>query len=206
MSIIRSVGYAVVVQLSIVTLASAQLPESMSFKVGEITLELKNFAVVTGEATELGGLPEKPIPVPAKKLLPPNTSIWITFDYETNFEKSDKPEGSNFLAVGMEIPTGKPWGYGPADISQKSGKGALRLSVFGGGPKVVEFDDAIKLVAYTRRNDGQNVQETSEAGIPVKFRLDGQVTLSTTEYAELQALKKKLADLEKRLAALEKKK
>ncbi|MDA1214289.1 MAG: hypothetical protein O2955_17410, partial [Planctomycetota bacterium] len=172
----------------------------MSFKLGELSLDLKNIAVVTGEPTEFGGLPEKPVPVPAKKLLPPNSAIWITFDYETNFEKSDQPQGSSFLAVGIEIPAGKPWGYGPADISQKAGKGTVRVSIFGGGPKVIEFNDAIKLVAYTRTNNGEDRQVTSEAGIPVKFRIDGMVTLSTTEYAELQAMKKTLADLEKRLS------
>ncbi len=206
MSIIRFVGFAIVIQLSIGSLASAQVPESIDFMLGEISLKLTNIAVVTGEATELGGLPEKPMPVPAKKLLPPNSSIWITFDYETNFEKSDQPEGSPFLAVGLEIPQGKPWGYGPADINQKAGKVFVRLSVFGGGPKAMEFDDAIKLVTYTRKNNGEDQQVTSEATIPVKFRMDGSVALSTTEFNELQALKKKVADLEKRLAALEKKK
>ncbi|MFN0199585.1 MAG: hypothetical protein ACKVT0_22765 [Planctomycetaceae bacterium] len=206
MSIIRSMGFAIVVQLSIGSLASAQVPESIDFKLGEISLKLTNIAVVTGESAGLGALPEKPVPLSDKKLLPPDSLVWITFDYETNFEKSDKPEGAPFLAVGIEIPQGKPWGYGPASIDKPSGKASINLSIFQGGPKAIEFDDSIKLIAYTRRNNGQADEVPSEATIPVKFRKDGSVTLSTTEYKELQAMKKKLADLEKRLAALEKKK
>jgi hypothetical protein len=186
--------------------APAQPPKSMDFKVGDITLHLTNFAVVTGEPKLGGGLPDKAIPLPADKLLPPSAGVWITFDYETNFKKSNAPDESSFLAVGIEIPGMKPWGYQPADIAAKSGKGAISIMMGLGGAKVVDVKEAIKLVAYTRTNKGQHKQTASETTVPIQFRRDGVVTLSATQFEEIQATIRKVAELEKKIQALEGKK
>jgi|GEM_PF-2940951 len=186
-------------------LVSAQDTESQSFTLGEISLRLTNIAVVAGEPTTGGNLPEQPISLPTQQLLPPGSMVWITFDYETDFQKSDAPEGSQFLAVGLEIPQGKHWGYGPAAIESSSGKGAVRLHLTNTARKVLEFDEPIKLTAYTRRNNGQHESATSETAIPVQCRIDGAVTLSLTEYKALQAMRQHIATLEKRVRMLEQK-
>jgi hypothetical protein len=187
--------------------ALAQPPKSMDLKVGDISLHLTNFAVVTGEAKYGGKLPDKPVPLPADKQLPPNAGVWITFDYETNFTKSDGPDGPSILTVGIELPKMKLWGYQTAIITEKSGKGSIGISMDLGESKPIEVNEAIKLVAaYRTNNKGEIKRSTSETSIPIRFRRDGAVTLSTTQFEEIQAMIRKVAELEKKVQALEGKK
>lgn len=200
----RSLLILTAVLLFSTTVGVTQEPATHEFKVGDFMVRLKNVAVVVGTPTAGGELPEKPISSPSQQLLPPGAMAWITFDYETDFKKSDAPEGSQFLAIGLEIPPGKFWGYGPAGLDQPSGKGAVRLHLNHMLPSILEVNEKIKLNAYSRRNNGENIQVADTTEIPVKCRIDGTVTLSLTQFAEIQATIKRVAELEKRLKRLEK--
>lgn len=192
--------------------ATAQPPKAIELKMDGVTIRVTNIEVVTGEEKPWDGklphkpLPEKPVPVAAGKLLPPTAGVWITFDYETNFKKSDAPDGLSFLAVGYKPSGLKAWGSLAADINGASGRGTIWITELSAGPKAVDINEALKLTAYGRTNRGQNKSCESEATIPFKFRVDGRVTLSATQFEELQATIRKVAELEKKVQALEGKK
>lgn len=176
----------------------------MDFKLGETTVTLTNFRVVGGAAGPDGRSPAEPQPLRPDELLPPLAPVWITFDYVTTFEKSDAPEGLSFLGVGIDLPKDQPWwGYGAADLTQKSGTGFIRLHNNRGGADPTHVDTAFKLIVYSRTNARQPLQQTSEAAVPVRFTMDGTVVLSTTKYKEIQAALQRLGELEKRVQALE---
>lgn len=186
--------------------AVAQPPKAIDFKLGNITLRLTNLQVVTGERPTgpEGGLPDKTVPLTPDKLLAPDDMVWITFDYETNFMKSGEPKGPDFLSVGIEIPETRMWGYQPAGITKKSGKGAVGLVVHP-GTKAFDVNEAVKLTTYMRTK-GEEIQSKSDKTVLIKCRIDGVVTLSATQYAEIQAMMRKVAELEKKVQALEGKK
>lgn len=187
--------------------AGAAEDQKFIFQISDVSVTLSNFEVVTGEYEQGQSLPKNPMPLPADKLMPPETSVWIVFDFESNFETSEEPTGPKFLAIGIEAPKDQPWwGYNPMGITEKKGRGAVRMNVIE-YPKVLEVDHEFKLNAFIGLNDGRRQTVYSGGGgIPVKFRRDGTVTLSITQFTEIQAMLKKVAELEKRVKALEGKK
>jgi hypothetical protein len=172
----------------------------MEFKLGDISLKLTNVAVVTGPTSADGEFPEKPLPLKPDTLVGPNDGFWITFDYETNFKASDAPEGISFLSVGIEMPEGKCWGgFNPIGIDKPSGHDAVML-MLNRQSKVSEISETIQLIAGGKKNDGGKLKAVAERGILIACKLDGIVSLSSTQFDAIQS---RLSELEAKVQRLE---
>lgn len=189
--------------------ASAQ-DQTIELKLEGVSIRVSELAVVTGTASSdpRGGPPEKVIPLKADDLLHPTAPVWIQFRYEADFKKGDAPREWQFLAVAIHLKDGSPWGYQPATLQPGSGTGWIRVFAHAAPDKPVEINEALQLVGYGRTNDGQQKQVVSRETetVRVKFRRDGQVTLSLTQYEELRAGLRRLAELERKVQDLEKRK
>jgi hypothetical protein len=189
--------------------AIAEPPKTIEMKQEGVTVRLSNISVVTGTASSdpLGGPPEKVVPLNPKELLHPESPVWVQFDYETDFKKSDVPNSLQSLLVAIHLIPEKHWGYQPARLNDAKGKGWIRVFPHRPADRVVEIDDSLQFVAYGTTNKGQQKQIVSKETetVTIRFRRDGQVTLSLTQYQEIQAGLRRLADLERKVKQLENK-
>jgi hypothetical protein len=192
------------------SIVSAEAPRTIELKLEGVSVRVSELAVVTGTASSdpRGGPPEKVIPLKADDLLHPTAPVWIQFRYEADFKKGDAPKEWQFLAVAIHLKDGSPWGYQPATLQPGSGTGWIRVFAHAAPDKPVEINEELQLVGYGRTNDGQQKQVVSKETetVRVKFRRDGQVTLSLTQYEELKAGLRRLAELERKVQDLEKRK
>lgn len=197
----------VIVSLS-VSSAFAQTPGTIELKLDGASIRLSELTVVTGVANPnpAGGPPEKVVPLNAEELLHPSAPVWIQFQYEAEFKTGGAPQDWQFLAVAIHLKNGSPWGYQPATIQPGSGTGWMRVFAHAAPDKPVEINEDLQLVVYGQTNDGQQKQVLSKdtETVRVKFRRDGQVILSLTQYEEIKSGLRKLEELERKLKKLEK--
>jgi hypothetical protein len=188
----------------------AQAPKAIELKLEGFSIRITEILVVTGEANPdpLGGPPEKVAPIASDKLLHPDAPVWIQFRYETDFQKGDAPESLMWVAVALHLTPEKPWGYQPARLDKASGKGWIRVFSHRPTNKAIDVEDTLQLVAYGTTKNGQPKQIVSQETetVPVKFRRDGSITLSLTQYEELKAGLRKVEELERKVKELEKRK
>lgn len=189
--------------------AWAQPPNTIELKLDGATIRISEIMVVTGVANPnpAGGQPEKVAPLKADELLHPTAPVWIQFRYAADFKKGDGPKDWQFLAVAIHLKEGSAWGYQPAELKPGSRTGWIRIFAHSAPDQVVTIDEDLQLVAYGRTTTGQQtpVMSKDTETVRVKFRRDGQVTLSLSQYEELQAGLRKLAELERKLKELESK-
>jgi hypothetical protein len=190
--------------------AFAQAPKAIELKLEGFSIRITEILVVTGEANPdpRGGPPLKVAPLAPDKLLHPDAPVWIQFNYETDFKKGDAPESLMWVAVAIHLTPEKPWGYQPARLDKASGKGWIRVFPHHPTNKAIDVEDTLQLVAYGATKNGQPKQIVSQETetVPVKFRRDGSITLSLTQYEELKAGLRKVEGLERKVKELEKRK
>jgi len=190
--------------------AFAQDPKAIVLKLEGFSIRITDISVVTGEANPdpRGGPPEAVAPIMPDKLLHPEAPVWIQFSYETDFKKGDAPESLTSVAVAIHLTPEKFWGYQPAALDKASGKGWIRVFPHLPTNKALQVEDAFQLVAYGTTKNGQQRQIVSKEAetVPVKYRRDGSITLSLTQYEELKAVLRKVEELERRVKQLEKRK
>lgn len=186
----------------------AQPPKTIVLKMEGAIIRISELAIVTGVANPSpgGGPPEKVVPLKAEELLHPSAPVYIQFRYEADFKKGDGPKDWQFLSVAIHLKESLPWGYQPATLQPGSGTGWIRIFPHAAPDKAVEIKEAFQFVAYGRTNEGQQKQVVSKETetVRVQFRRDGQVTLSLTQYEELKAGLRRLAELERKVKELEK--
>ncbi|MGV3485288.1 MAG: hypothetical protein ACO1RT_12785 [Planctomycetaceae bacterium] len=188
--------------------ALAQVPSRSSVKLETTTIELSNIRIVTAAKMKQdsnGSLPEAPVPLDDKKLLPPGTLFFILFDYKTDLSASEDPKAIKSISVGTELGDGKSkgfHGYGPFAISAPSGTGAVWLSaVSSDEQKNVEVET--KLHLYGRRNDNSPVPGVNTETIGFTARMDRLAQISETQFEALKGMYRRLQELEGRVKALE---
>ncbi len=203
--------YRQLMSLTIVLIAAASASaqaQTIELKLEGVSIRVSDIAVVTGTASSdpRGGPPEKVVALKPDELLHPLAPVWIQFKYEAELKKGDPPKDWQFLAVAIHLKDGSPWGYQPAALQPGSGTGWIRIFAHAAPDKAVEINEALQLVAYGRTNEGQQKQVVSKETetVRVKFRRDGQVTLSLTQYEELKVGLRRLAELERKVKELEK--
>lgn len=199
--------------LMIVLIAAASTsaqPQMIELKLEGVSIRISELSVVTGVANPdpAGGPPEKVVPLEAEELLHPRAPVWVQFRYEAEFKKGHPAEQWQFLAVAIHLKQGSLWGYQPAKIQPGSGTGWIRIFPHASPDKVVAINEDLQLVAYGHTKEGQQQQVVSKETetVRVKFRRDGEVTLSLSQYQELTAGLRRLAELERKVQALEKRK
>jgi hypothetical protein len=178
----------------------------IELKIEGFSIRLTDISVVTGEpsADPRGGAPTKIVPLVPGKLYHPEAAVWIQFSYESDFKKGDAPESLMYLALAVELTPGKFWGYQPATLDKASGKGWIRLFAQHPTNTARDIEDTFQLVAYGNTKDGQHKKAVTKEEIRVKYRRDGSVVLSLTQYEELKAGLRRLEELERKVKELEK--
>jgi hypothetical protein len=194
-------------------IALAQLPQTLEMQLDTVTVKLSNIQVITCPRLiqdERGTRPIDPSPLEAKKLYPPNTNVFIKFDFETDFQPSDDPKALKFVAVSVDIPKrtetsiGGFGGYMPASIKDSKGTSYIGLSqVFTDEKtKLAEIETTLQL--HGQRNDNTFVPTvTSSEKIRVKISMDRLAQISETQFDALKAMYKRIQELEARVKQLE---
>jgi hypothetical protein len=188
--------------------SSAQAPKAIELKLEGFSVRITDISAVTGEASSdpRGGPPEKVVPLAPDRLLHPEAPVWIQFKYETDFKKGDAPESLTSIAAAIHLTPGKLWGYQPATLDSASGKGWIRVFPHRPTNKALVIEDTFPLVVYGTTKNGLQKLVFSKETVPVKFRRDGSITLSLTQYDELKGLVRKVEELERKVKELEKRK
>lgn len=192
---------------------NAQIPESLTVKIDSVTVDITNVEVVTSpkmKQSMLGSQPENTMPITSSKLYPPDTNIFVKFNYKTDLKPTDDPKGVKSIIVSVDIPRvgenskGGFLGYGPFTIKDKSGTGYIRLSdVYPGDKgKLAEIETKIKVFGW--RNNNMPIQpDHSLQKIGFKISIDRVVQISETQFDALNSLPKRIQDLENRVKELE---
>ena len=184
---------------------------NVTFKIEETssTITLSNIRFVTADGQIGRESLKNPIPLDPEKLLPPETQIYVMFDYESDFQPSKEPDGvSQVWITPMYLPTSQiPGirGYGqfiPPKWEPK-GTGFFSLQwVSGKAQQKTEF--GLRLGASKYDNKRKFLGNTESAvSFPLKFVMDGEVMLSASQFDAIKAMFKRVAELEKKVKELE---
>ncbi|XZE53016.1 hypothetical protein SH139x_004729 [Planctomycetaceae bacterium SH139] len=212
LQMVRSLAFFIVVYLCH-GIARAQLPQTLEMQLDTVSVKLSNIQVITCPRLiqdEQGTRPIDPSPLEANKLYPPNTNVFIKFDFETNFQPSDNPKALKFVAVSVDVPKrtessiGGFNGYMPASLKDSKGTSFIGLSqVFTDEKtKLAEIETSLQL--YGQRNDNTRVPTvTSNEKIRVKIYMDRLAQISERQFDALKAMYKRVQELEARVKQLE---
>ena len=211
---IKSVALAFLLNVLIACgTALAQIPGATTVKLDSVTVEFTNIEVVTSPKMyqdKTGTHPVNPLPLSTSKLYPPETHVFVKFDYKTDLKPTEDPQGVKSIAVAVDIPKvgehskGGFRGYGPCSLKERSGTGYIWLSNVFSDEKTKIAEIATNMLVYGHRNDNTQFPSVS-APDQLRFNLsiDRLAQISETQFDAIKAMYKQIQDLEKRVKALE---
>ncbi len=209
---VRGFAFLIVVCLC-AGIAQAQLPKALEMKLESVSVKLSNFQVLTSPRLiqdENGTRPVDPSPLDANKLYPPNTHVFLKFDFETNFKSSDDPKALKYVALSVDIPKrtetsiGGFVGYMGASLKDSKGTSYITFAdVFTDEKsKLADFETNLQL--YGQLNDNTFVPSVSSSEkIRVKISMDRLAQISESQFDALKAMYKRIQELEERVKQLE---
>jgi len=211
---IRCIAFALVLSAMIsFSKTNAQVPESTTIKIESVTVTITNIEVVTSPKMKqdmCGSQPTNPIPLTNSKLYPPDTNVFIKFNYKTDLKPTNDPKGIKSIIAAVDIPKldenskGGFQGYGPYLLKDNSGTGYILLSnVFSDEQtKLAEIETNI-IVFGQRNNNNQIPSVNTMQKVRFKISIDRFAQISETQFDALKSLHKRIQDLENRVKELE---
>lgn len=198
---------------------NAQVQESTTIKIESVTLTITNIEVVTAlkmKQDSYGSNPTNPIPITSSKLYPPDTNVFIKFNYKTDLKPTEDKMGVKSVIAAVQIPMfdenskGGFQGIVPcllkdnSELKDNNGTGYILLSgVFPGSQtKLAEIETTIRF--FGQRNNSTNIPGVDALQkVRFKMSIDRFVQISETEFDALKSLPKRILDLENRVKELE---
>lgn len=209
---VRGIAFCIAVYLCH-GIARAQLPLTLEMQLDSVSVKFSNMQVITCSKLtqdERGTHPIDPSPLVANKLYPPNTHVFIKFDFETSFQSSDDPKALKTVNVSVDIPKrmatsiGGFMGYMPAPLKDAKGSSYVGLSQVFTDEKTKLADIETTLQLYGQRNDKTFVPSVSSSEkIRVRISMDRLAQISETQFDALKAMYKRIQELEARVKQLE---
>jgi hypothetical protein len=181
------------------------------FKIEEVssTITISNVRFVTADGQIDRETLKNPIPLDPEKLLPPETQIYVLFDYESDFQPSSDPAGiSQIWITPMYLPTSQiPGirGYGQFSPAKWEPKGTGFFSLQWSSGKTQQKTEFGLRLGASKYDSKRKFLGNSESTVvfPLKFVMDGEVMLSSSQFDAIKAMFKRVAELEKRVKELE---
>lgn len=182
-------------------------------KLDTVTAKISNIQIITCPKLiqdKDGTRPIDPSPLIAGKLYPPNTLVFIKFDFETDFQPIDDPKALKSLNVAVNIPkwteasVGGFNGYMPASLKGSKGTSYIGLSQMFTDEKTKTAEIDTELQQYGQRNNKTMVPTvTATEKIRIKISMDRLAQISETQFDALKGMYKRIQELETKVKQLE---